>query len=1222
MIPIARPGCPYYIHAPLRLDDGDPVTTQLHILCHLLNQAGHAAFLVEAPMVCGNWWTPLLSSAVMASHHVAGRIPISVRVNGQINDEPDPGLAVVFVSEFLSTQSQGTSPGEFQFKAPGVIPGMLLDHKIAVPLPWFDPALLATRQVHQEAERTSALVFSGQLPGTTFKLRPEHEHLRDISARADESLSDEARHRALESAHTLFAYAKGFVTTEARLLGCKVVYVANDHQLQKMPSNPLDTWGTWRDSDNSPMSDLAFDRLEYRAWLEQRFSSIQESLQRFIAATQAAACNMPAELAWAPAQLQRLDSWIPASIRVRAERADAQARERFAKDYAQWSIKASPTEIYGDICAEVVNDGVAPAPVVHLYAHGRSMAELADALDQLSSSWLPPVHVVVHAPFPPPVPVHELGNNLYWCEDSGVSEAVGTGTLPPPAEWIVLMEAGYRPEPYALIELMAATQGVLDAVVIYAAEDVPMDGKLIPHFKGGANLEWLRGCNYLGGLVAVRFSAWDSMADKGFYSCAYRLALRASARQGIKALHYVDKILAHAPTTLASGQEDAEFHTAKEELTALWPGTRLEPTDTLGCWNVHYPCLSQPVSLVVPTGHQLGYLRSLLLSVERLAGDAVQEVVLVAPSEKLAAVQGMVAEWDSKIPFWNIIDGGDKPYNHALSLNLGVKAARFGLVLVCDDDTELLDQNAVDRLRAIFIQSDIAAAGPRQVLQVGNKPCLVAGPQVPGENARLLNYVGEQQWMSEKGLFNRLQMTQDVAGLHGSCLMLRKSAFENVGGFDEQNAPLFSAVTDLGYRFLEAGWRMVWTPLATVLHAGSKTLQSMRRDPIRALAMTEQQLRESQYLLTRWTGMAASNGLYSRHLSAHRPYALDAALVNHWSAQMRRRPRVLAQPISSGSGQYRVIEPLDALQLRSLAETCVVAPPVRNHQRRILTPLDVARLHPDRIVVQHSIADDDIANLRAIRQAHPNAFIVQLMDDLTSELPPSHPSYVFGQREGHVRTLDALALSDRLLVSTQPLADYYAAYSKDIRLVPNSLEETAWGGHFRIPSDRSRLRVGWAGAGQHLGDLRLIKDVVASLANDVDWIFMGMCPDELRPFIKEFHPFVSYKHYPTKLAALDLDIALAPLEDNPFNASKSNLRLLEYGAMGWPTICSDVYPFRTSSPPVIRLSNDAELWVQEIRKLMTDRSLRLQLGQALNDWLQEHYFLSKHVSAWYHAIFD
>src|SRR5690606_10230235 len=123
-------------------------------------------------------------------------------------------------------------------------------------------------------------------------------------------------------------------------------------------------------------------------------------------------------------------------------------------------------------------------------------------------------------------------------------------------------------------------------------------------------------------------------------------------------------------------------------------------------------------------------------------------------------------------------------------------------------------------------------------------------------------------------------------------------------------------------------------------------------------------------------------------------------------------------PLRSGSGQYRVIEPLDAVQLRSLAETCVVEPEKPGQaERRILTPLDVARFRPDRIVVQHSISDQDIANLRAIRQAHPRAFIVQLMDDLTSDLPASHPNHVFGQREGHLRTLQALELSDRLVVS-------------------------------------------------------------------------------------------------------------------------------------------------------------------------------------------------------------
>jgi glycosyltransferase involved in cell wall biosynthesis len=179
-----------------------------------------------------------------------------------------------------------------------------------------------------------------------------------------------------------------------------------------------------------------------------------------------------------------------------------------------------------------------------------------------------------------------------------------------------------------------------------------------------------------------------------------------------------------------------------------------------------------------------------------------------------------------------------------------------------------------------------------------------------------------------------------------------------------------------------------------------------------------------------------------------------------------------------------------------------------------------------------------------------------------------------------------------------------------------------WGGLQRPARTGERIRIGWAGAAQHLGDLRLVQRVVQALAGEVDWVFMGMCPDELRPYVKEFHGFVSYKDYPAKLASLDLDIAIAPLEDNPFNACKSNLRLLEYGAMGWPVVCSDVYPYRTDAPPVLRVPDDDDAWLGALRGLIADAGLRQAQGRALHGWMQKNYTLERHAEGWFHAIFD
>src|SRR5690606_28289037 len=143
----------------------------------------------------------------------------------------------------------------------------------------------------------------------------------------------------------------------------------------------------------------------------------------------------------------------------------------------------------------------------------------------------------------------------------------------------------------------------------------------------------------------------------------------------------------------------------------------------------------------------------------------------------------------------------------------------------------------------------------------------------------------------------------------------------------------------------------------------------------------------------------------------------------------------------------------------------------------------------------------------------------------------------------------AFALVDRLVVSTPALAEAFAGMHPDIRVARNRLPPAWWNG---LPAPRRstgpKPRVGWAGGVSHTGDLEMIADVVAELADEVDWVFFGMCPDRLRPHVAEFHPGVDIAQYPRALALLRLDLAIAPLEQNRFNECKSNLRLLEYGA--------------------------------------------------------------------------
>ena len=64
----------------------------------------------------------------------------------------------------------------------------------------------------------------------------------------------------------------------------------------------------------------------------------------------------------------------------------------------------------------------------------------------------------------------------------------------------------------------------------------------------------------------------------------------------------------------------------------------------------------------------------------------------------------------------------------------------------------------------------------------------------------------------------RLEPTERPVGwLSGSCLLVRREAFEQVGGFDERYFMYFEDV-DLGDRLAKAGWQNVYVPTAEVLH--------------------------------------------------------------------------------------------------------------------------------------------------------------------------------------------------------------------------------------------------------------------------------------------------------------------------------------------------------------------------------------------------------------------
>jgi len=85
---------------------------------------------------------------------------------------------------------------------------------------------------------------------------------------------------------------------------------------------------------------------------------------------------------------------------------------------------------------------------------------------------------------------------------------------------------------------------------------------------------------------------------------------------------------------------------------------------------------------------------------------------------------------------------------------------------------------------------------------------------------------------------------RDAGWLSGACVLVRKSAFEELGGFDDGYFMYFEDV-DLGFRMTEAGYRNVYEPTAVVTHSGAHSTNQ------NSTAMIQAHHRSAQRFLSR-----------------------------------------------------------------------------------------------------------------------------------------------------------------------------------------------------------------------------------------------------------------------------------------------------------------------------------------------------------------------------------
>lgn len=256
-----------------------------------------------------------------------------------------------------------------------------------------------------------------------------------------------------------------------------------------------------------------------------------------------------------------------------------------------------------------------------------------------------------------------------------------------------------------------------------------------------------------------------------------------------------------------------------------------------------------------------------------------------------------------------------------------------------------------------------------------------------------------------------------------------------------------------------------------------------------------------------------------------------------------------------------------------------------------------------------------IALIQAIKEKYRRPIFMEI-DDYIFNLPGYNIASENFKPDGNLEwiTRKQMEVSDGLIVSTPALKEMYKSFNKNIFVVPNGLDLKQWAKVKIPPKKTDKIRIGFAGSQNHVGDIRLIKSVITNILDkypNVEFYFWGACPEffQGKKNIILDEEWVPVDRFPQKLADCRFDIALAPLKDNNFNRAKSNLRILENSILGVPVVASPLDDYKRTIKHGENgfLCNSDDEWIAVLSALIEDQKLRKEIGKNAKKFVQLNY---------------
>lgn len=222
------------------------------------------------------------------------------------------------------------------------------------------------------------------------------------------------------------------------------------------------------------------------------------------------------------------------------------------------------------------------------------------------------------------------------------------------------------------------------------------------------------------------------------------------------------------------------------------------------------PYSEEPIaSIVIPVYNQFGYTYNCLKSIIQNTNDVEYEVIIgddcsTDITQKITEIVDniVVAKTDTNVRFL-------RNCNHA------AKLARGKYILFLNNDTQVLPNWLSSLVELIERKDDIGMVGSKLLYPDGTLQ--EAGGIIWGDG-HAWNYGNGQS--PDKPEFNYVK---EVDYISGAAIMIRKTLWEEIGGFDELFNPAYCEDSDLAFEVRKHGYKLMYQPLSMVVHFEGKS---------------------------------------------------------------------------------------------------------------------------------------------------------------------------------------------------------------------------------------------------------------------------------------------------------------------------------------------------------------------------------------------------------------